>query len=65
MGEKVPRRLITFMPEPIQAQMAAKVQRAPDKWPQEARDKYAAVLAAYDGPAQPYGKQLYRPRPAD
>jgi len=51
------------MPEPIQAQVAAKVQRAPEGWPQEARDKYAAMLATYDGPVQPYGKQLYRPCP--
>ena len=52
------------MPEPIQAQMAAKVQRAPDGWPQEAKEKYNTLLATYDGPARPYERQLYRPRPA-
>jgi len=52
------------MPDPIQAQMAAKVQSAPDVWPQEARDKYNALLATYDGPAEPHARQLYRPRAA-
>ena len=52
------------MPEPIQAQMAAKVQRAPDGWPLEARDKYNALVATYDGPAEPHARQVYRPRPA-
>ncbi len=51
------------MPEPIQAQMAAKVQHAPAWWPQEARDKYSALLATYHGPAEPYGRQLYRQGP--
>lgn len=52
------------MPEPLQAQMAAKVQRAPDGWPPEARNKYNALLATYDGPAEPHARQLYRPGPA-
>ena len=51
------------MPEPIQAQVAAKVHRAPDAWPQEAREKYTAMLATYDGPALPHARQLYSPRP--
>jgi len=51
------------LPAPIQAQMAAKVQCAPDGWPQETRDKYNALLATYDGPAEPHARQLYRPRP--
>lgn len=52
------------LPASIQAQMAAKVQHAPDGWPPEARDKYTALLATYDGPAEPHARQLYRPRPA-
>lgn len=52
------------MPEPIQAQMAAKVQQAQAWWPQEAKERYISLLATYNGPAEAYGRQLYRPRPA-
>ncbi len=47
------------MPERIQAQMAAKVQPAPEWWPQEVRDSYNALLARYEGDSQPYERQLY------
>ncbi|MDQ2800224.1 MAG: phytanoyl-CoA dioxygenase family protein [Armatimonadota bacterium] len=53
------------MPEPIQAQMAAKVQNTPEWWPSEVKTKYDSLLATYDGPAQAYGRQLYCPKPAD
>ena len=52
------------LPERIQAQMAAKVQRTPAEWPPEAREQYAGMLASYNGAAEPYERQLYR-RPAD
>ena len=48
------------MPDPIQAQMAAKVQPASADWPQEVRATYTNLLATYDGPAQPSPRQLYR-----
>ena len=48
------------MPEAIQAQMAAKVQKAPADWPQGAKDKYNALLASYEGTASPLARQLYR-----
>ncbi len=48
------------LPEAIQAQMAAKVQQAPADWPQQTKDKYNALLAAYDGPESPLPRQLYR-----
>jgi ectoine hydroxylase-related dioxygenase (phytanoyl-CoA dioxygenase family) len=50
------------LPEPIQAQMAAKVQKTPPEWPQAAKEKYASLLATYDGPAEAYRRQLYRKR---
>ena len=50
------------LPEPIQAQMAAKVQKTPEWWPEAAKEKYAALLANYDGSALPYERQLYRKR---
>ena len=50
------------LPEPIQAQMADKVQKTPEWWPQEAQEKYMALLATYDGSAAAYGRQLYRKR---
>ena len=54
------------LPERMQAQMAAddKLQRIPDDWPEDARQKVEALLARYDGGAEPYGRQLYRQRGA-
>lgn len=51
------------LPERIQAQMAAKVHPAPADWPAAAREKYAAMLARYDGAALPYERTLYRRQP--
>ena len=51
------------LPERTQAQMAAKVQRTPADWPPEAQERYGAMLATYEGVAEPYERQLYR-RPA-
>ena len=48
------------MPEPIQAQMAAKAQQAPADWPETIRAKYTSLLPHYDGHATPSERQLYR-----
>jgi len=50
------------MPERIQAQMAAKIQHAPEWWPAEARERYSALLPRYDSDAAPYARTLYRRR---
>ena len=47
-------------------QMAAddKLQRIPDDWPEDARQKVEGLLARYDGDPETYGTQLYRQRGA-
>ena len=52
------------LPERMQAQMAAKAQRVPENWPDNARQKVEALLARYNGEAEPYGRNLYRPKGA-
>lgn len=54
------------LPERMQAQMAAKTQPIPDHWPESARERLRPLLARerYRGDAEPYGRQLWRPRPA-
>lgn len=48
------------LPPRLQAQMAAKVQPAPDDWPAQTRDRYAALLPRDKGDALPYARTLYR-----
>ena len=55
---------LASLPERIQAQLAAKIQQPPDDWPRDAREKVQRLLARYEGNAAPYGRSLYRPRPA-
>lgn len=51
------------LPEPIQAQMAAKRQVPGDDWPAAARERLSQLLVRYDGDAEPCGRSLYRPPP--
>jgi ectoine hydroxylase-related dioxygenase (phytanoyl-CoA dioxygenase family) len=55
---------LSSLPERIQAQLAAKIQQPPDDWPRDPREKVQRLLARYEGSAAPYGRSLYRPRPA-
>lgn len=56
------RRLITLwyqpdfvsLPERVQAQMAAKVQKPPKHWPETAQAALRAISTRYDGDAKPY-----------
>ncbi len=52
------------LPEPIQAQMAAKTHALPETWKADAQAKLAPLLAnrRYTGTAEPTPRQLWRPR---
>ena len=50
------------LPEPMQAQMAAKAQSPPADWPPQARESVLPLLARYEGSAAPLPPVLYRPR---
>ena len=51
------------LPERVQAQMVKKTHAIPDDWPESARAKVRALQPSYNGSAEPYGRDLYRPRP--
>ena len=52
------------LPERIQAQMVEKTQKIPDDWPAEAQEMVRRVNPKYEGNAEPYGRILYRRKPA-
>ncbi len=50
------------LPPRVQAQMAAKTQKLPASWPEDAKEKLSPLLptARFHGGAEPYGRSLYR-----
>lgn len=52
---------LVALPEPIQAQMAAKAQMPGPAWPAEAVELLDTVRTRYDGGAQPCERTMYRP----
>lgn len=50
------------LPERVQAQVAAKTQPLPDRWPSSARALVEPLLPRYFGDALPCGRTLYRAR---
>ena len=51
------------LPDRIKAQMAAKTQTVPSNWPDTAKKKVTDLHPKYNGPAEPYGRILYKPKP--
>ena len=51
------------LPEPIKAQVVAKIQPLSGGWPARARALVEPLHPKYDGDARPYGRQLYRRKP--
>ena len=51
---------LASLPEPMQAQIAAKTQRVPADWPDEAKAALHPLMARYDGAARPLSHSLYQ-----
>ena len=51
------------LPERIKAQMTAKTQTVPSNWPDTAKKIVTDLHPKYNGPAEPYGRVLYKPKP--
>ena len=50
------------LPEKVKAQMLKKTHPIPENWPEAAARKVRALHPVYDGTAEPYARELYRPR---
>ena len=51
------------LPERIKAQMTAKTQTVPSNWTDTAKKIVTDLHPKYNGPAEPYGRVLYKPKP--
>ena len=51
------------LPDRIKAQMVAKTQTVPSNWPDTAKKIVTNLHPKYNGPAEPYGRGLYKPKP--
>ena len=51
------------LPDRIKAQMAAKTQTVPSNWPDTVKKIVTNLHPKYNGPAEPYGRVLYKPKP--
>ena len=51
------------LPDRIKAQMVAKTQTVPSNWPDTAKKIVTDLHPKYNGPAEPYGRVLYKPKP--
>ncbi|MGH6986750.1 MAG: phytanoyl-CoA dioxygenase family protein [Caulobacteraceae bacterium] len=50
---------VASLPEPVQAQMVAKIQHPDSSWPAEARARLETLFPSYIGKAQPYPRELH------
>ena len=51
------------LPARVKAQMVAKTQTVPSNWPDTAKKIVTDLHPKYNGPAEPYGRVLYKPKP--